>query len=560
MSSKQPVTSFWLTAWAISLSMGWMIPNHYPPWSTFHVDAWSAMITMVMSGALLLRSKVSSPWHGLALTAGVAVVLPGLQYAGGLVTVGGNAWVCTAYLLGLLLAILTGSRWEQASKGQLADGIFLATGIAGLFSVGLQLHQWLLLDRLDIWSMGEGYGRPFANFGQPNQLGTFLVWSLLAIGWGFVRQKIGAVVAILAACYLLFGLSLTASRTSWLAVIILVAFSWIWRRRWADSRLPLTVSLLAILFFGFTASVGWLSEQLVGGVSAALDASRIAGEQRPAVWRLFFEAVTLKPWFGYGMNQVGYAQLAVALNHPPLRPLFSQSHNIFLDFVLWFGIPIGLAISAVLVRWFWVRIRRVATEADAIQMLFLLVIANHAMLELPLHYAHFLLPVGLMMGALEIRLGNAPIFVMARRWTAVVWFSAAILLATIIRDYMLVEPAYQRLRLQWAQVKIGPVEPPKVVLLTQWRDFIYLVNFEPTQGMTEAKVQTIRNLAGVYPSTGFVQKLATALALNSQPDEAALWLRKVCQIVSEGQCEALKNSWAQQAAAQPLIATVPWPR
>ena len=49
-------------------------------------------------------------------------------------------------------------------------------------------------------------------------------------------------------------------------------------------------------------------------------------------------------------------------------------------------------------------------------MTLLLVTTNHALLELPLHHAYFLLPVGLVIGALDQRMAREPVFTTAP-WT-----------------------------------------------------------------------------------------------------------------------------------------------
>ena len=54
-------------------------------------------------------------------------------------------------------------------------------------------------------------------------------------------------------------------------------------------------------------------------------------------------------------------------------------------------------------------------------------------------------------------------------------------------------------------------------------------------------------------------KLATGLALNGQPAEAQLWLKKVCKVSSASQCSALKEGWAWQSLQNPAIAAVKWP-
>lgn len=520
-----------------------------------------AAVLSLASAAVILRSSVHVVWHGITILASVLVFVPGLQYGLGMGTFSGTAWIGTAYLIGFLLTLLIGAQWESASPGQLADGLFLAIGMAALLSVGLQLHQWLTLDLLGIWSMGEGFGRPFANFGQPNQLGTFLLWGLLAAAWGLVRRRIGLWTALFIAVYLLFGLALTQSRTAWVAVVMLISVSWIWRRLWSDQRWPWIVTGLGLYFAACVVSIGWLSQLLLLPFSGELgNIARISGELRPVVWSMFIDAALQHPFWGYGWNQGVLAQMTVALDHPALHVVFSHSHNLFLDLVLWCGFPIGLFISIYLVRWLWQGLRAVKCMEDAVLLLFLLVVINHSMLELPLHHAYFLFPVGLVMGVLNVRLHVRPVLSVGRWSVIAVWLASIVLLVAIIRDYSRVEVSYQSLRFEWAQIKTEiRGEPPDVVLLTQLREFIRLARFEPTSDMSAEDLNWMRKVASTYPSTEAFHKLAIALAMNQRPEEAQLWLKRMCKIVSESQCVAVKATWANQSFHNPRIAAVSWP-
>ncbi|MDD5334680.1 MAG: Wzy polymerase domain-containing protein [Rhodoferax sp.] len=518
---------------------------------------------MLALGSITVIFRATGPvvWHGITLTVAALVLVPVLQYGFGLVLLSGTAWISSAYLIGFLLALLTGARWESASPGQLADGLFLAIGMAALLSVALQLHQWLALDLLDAWSMGTGNGRPFANFGQPNQLATFLLWGLLAVVWGLLRRHIGIGTALFVALYMLFGLALTQSRSAWIAVGVLVLASWFWRRLWPDRLWPWLAAGLTLYFAVCTLSLDWLSQALLLSKQAgASEAVRIASELRPLIWSILIDAAWQHPVLGYGWNQVGLAQLTVALNRPPLQLLLAHSHNLFLDLILWCGIPVGLLVSFYLVRWFWLRLRAVSRAEDAVLLLFLLVVGNHALLELPLHYAYFLLPAGLIMGALNVRLHSRPI-VLTGHWSLILPCLVSVaLLTTIIHDYLRVETSYQELRFEQARIKTeSPGKPPDVLLLTQWREAISLSRFEPTSGMSAHDLDWMHRVASTYPGGATIPKLALALALNKQPVEARQWLEKLCWIEPQPQCQAVRRYWADQALKHPELAALPWP-
>ena len=518
------------------------------------------MVMLLAPATLIFRTAGPVPWHFLTVAAAALTTVPMLQYGLGLIIFSGSAWINTAYLLGFFLAILTGGTWEKSSSGQFADGLFLAIGVASLISVGLQLHQWLSLDLLGIWSMGDGYGRPFANFGQPNNLGTFLLWGLLGLAWGLLRKKIGIWTALPTAAFLLFGLALTQSRTAWIGMALLVGASWFWRSLWPNRRWVWFVTALGLYFAICVAAIGWFNQLLLlalpGDVS---DIARIASEQRPAVWAMFLDAVLLHPWFGYGWGQVGFAQIAVALDHAPLNVYFSQSHNLILDLVLWCGIPLGLSVSIALIAWLWRRLVSVTRSEDVVLLLFVLIVANHAMLELPLHHAFFLLPTGLVMGALNVRMNARNSFFLGRWCMTGTWLISVALLGLLIRDYTKIESSYQALRFEWAHIRTKEsAKPPNVVLLNQWREFVVMERFEPTRGMSDQDLEWVRNITKSYPSAGFFHKLAGSLAMNHRPEEAKLCVETMCRIVSETQCQAIKAAWTQQSLVLPEFSAVHW--
>jgi hypothetical protein len=185
--------------------------------------------------------------------------------------------------------------------------------------------------------------------------------------------------------------------------------------------------------------------------------------------------------------------------------------------------------------------------------------ANHAMLELPLHHAYVLLPFGLVMGALDQRLGIAPILQLPRAFAMLLWVTAFVLLSLIVRDYMRVERSYQALRFEWARIKSPPAEIPDVLLLSQWRDFVGFVKQEPAKGLDEAELESLRRIAALNPGAATLQKLAVVLALNGRSDEAALWLRRMCNTAPKSQCELVRKAWLIDAKTTPEIAAVRWP-
>lgn len=550
-----------LALWACVLAVGWLLPNHYLPWLSFHADAWVSVVLLAVLFFLCWRVRVPVSWPGPALLALVLCIVPWLQHAAGQVPLAGTAWITSIFLLGLSLALLAGARWETAHPGQLADGLFLAIGIAAIVSVGLQLREWLQLEGLELWVVGGGQARPHANFGQPNQLGTFLLWGLLAAAWGVLRRQMRASVALLMAVYLLFGLALTRSRTAWVAALLLVVAAWWWRALWSDRRVPWGASGLVLYFVLCVVGLAWLEQPVAAeGVAGLGDYTRMSGEIRPQVWAALWDAVWRQPWQGYGWGQVVLAQMAVAADHPHLRGAYLYAHNLFLDLVLWCGIPLGVLIAVFLLGWFGRRLVAVRSQENAVLLLFLLVIGNHALLELPLYHAYFLLPVGLVMGAISVRMDVKP-WLQTGRWVLCgLALMAATLLVLLIRDYARVESSFQKLRMEWGGIRLSePARPPEVLLLTQWNDYLRYARFEPRPGLDEATLDWARHVTGMFPNAVLIHKLAVTLALNRHADEARRWLQNMCKVVPEAQCRAVEVAWSRQAQHTPELAAVNWP-
>lgn len=554
------ISSFWLCCWMILLAVTWLMPNHYAPWFAFHADAWIAMVLLLLFGLLIFRADGKLIWHSAVL---LPIFLIGViwgQYEFDMIPQFGIASVGCIYIFGFFLAMLMGSRWEIGSSKQILDVLFVAIGIASVFSVGLQLKQWLELDGMELWILRSDVKRPSANLGQPNQLGTLLIWGILSALWGLVREKINGWVALLAIVFFLFGIALTGSRTAWIGIVLLVFSAWWWRNLWhIKNKMPRAAIWLFFYFIVAIIFIDWWNYFYDIDVSySKLDG--VSGEYRLRIWRSLINAAVQKPWLGYGWGQVASAQMAVADQYFYSGGVYSYSHNLLLDLVLWFGIPFGLLVFMVLLVWMYKNFRAVNAPEDAVLIMFLMVIFNHAMLELPLYYGYFLLPVGLVVGALNVRL-SAPILWVSNRWVLIsLWMGAASLLSLVVRDYLQVEQSFRLLRMEWQNFKISrPRLPPDVLLLTQWRDYIRMARLDPMGKLSAADLDSMRAGIVVYPNFVIFNKLAISLALNHQPDEARLWLIRLCKVSPAQDCEAAKSIWAAQSSRHSEIAAIPWP-
>ena len=550
----------WQVIASLLIALSWLLPNHYVPWSTFHTDAMMAVgLTLIASWVVLTTLRIPSDWHWSSFAIAMIALIPIIQYAVGLIPFWGVAWINSAYLIGLLLSLLVGQKWEKLSPDECFDVIFLAVGIGSLVSMYIALHQLLRLESLELWVMQMNSPRVGANLGQPNQLASLLALGMLASCWAYIRGRMSGLIATVLAGFFLLGVAITQSRTGWLNVTILLVMMQFWALR-SKSKSISAASIMLALFFvicilGVTPFIDWIMSEH----STLLD-GRLDIGQRPLAWKLFSDALQQRPVWGFGWGQIAIAQFQMATRYPYLGGIFFHSHNFFLDLALWNGLPIALIITAAIMWCCVIAGRRIKNAGDFVCLLFLAVLGIHAMLEFPLHYAYFLLPFGLIAGAVTARLQLTP----AVTWSG--WSLLAVLslttavLAVTIHDYLLVETSFNQLRFEKARIgRAKDSRPPEVFVLTQLREMIRFARVDPYAKFQPNELNGMRQIVQAMPSSYAMQKLATALAINGEPKEAGVWMERLCRTSPTDQCDNARNSWSQQASKYVAIAAVGWP-
>lgn len=553
------IRPFWLAFAAFLLSLAWLLPNHAQPWLSFHGDAWSATVLATIALFVFLQSRSTVDWHGLPVLTAVLLAVPALQFAFGLINHFGVVWINMAYLMGFLVALLVGASWEKVTPLQCADMLFAAVALAAVASVGLQLHQWLGLEAIGPWILNSSGSRHYANMAQPNQLASLLMLGVLASAWAYLRRWIGPLTATGVAAFLLFGVALTESRTGWLNALLIVGALIAWRQLARAGRVFWVAIGLITYYFLCVLALPLLNEAL-GASGVPVEYRGVSDNARLSIWTMFIKAVALRPWLGFGWGQLGQAQFLLLDQQLSLGGSLLQAHNLVLDLVLWNGAPVGLAVAALLAWWAWRAIHKVSDMHQLLMLLFLVVLFTHAMLEFPLQYAYFLLPAGLIMGALNASLDLRVVF-NSSRWLAVCLLIAVMgVLSITIRDYFRVETSFYGLRFEQRKIPTPiPSTPPDVLALTQWRDFIFFARLDPSQVHTAQDIEWAGKLVRTTPSAHGMYKLAAMFAHAGQPDDAQHWLRSLCRVSPQNQCDIIRAEWASQSGVHSKIAAVPWP-
>ncbi|MCM2345800.1 MAG: Wzy polymerase domain-containing protein [Acidovorax soli] len=555
-----PFNPWWLL-WVVAIAGAWLLPTHFIPWGAFHADLLMTLALLPAAFWVALRTRRPLPLNTSVLVALCTACVPLLQFAFGMIHFAGDAWITSSYLFGFALALLIGARFEQLRPGQLLNALFAAIGAAAVLSTGIILYQWLGLSGLGLLTLHfpTGY-RPFANLGQPNNLATLLVWGLIALWWGYLSGRVRGWITVGAAAFVMFGIAATQSRTAWLEIIVLGVSAALYRRHLASHRYAGVLLALGAFFVLLVLGWGELNHALHMEAAREVSSEMSSPGVRPAAWQLFLDALTLHPWQGWGWNQLSIAQSAVAISHPSLGSTFQSAHNLVIDLLVQNGVVLGTSLVLLLGIWLTVKALRVNTAQSCLQLFAIGVLLVHSLLEFPHEYLYFLLPVGLMMGTLDV-LHPCRMAVAMPRWVAVILLClGAGLTAWIAVEYNMAERSLERVRFE--RNRVGPSrnsKAPDLVMLTQLREFLRFLRLPLGVKVTPQQLDTMRIVTERFPSEGNHLVFAVAAGLSEQPEVARDALVRMCRIVPKEVCRNSLVTWKSLAAASPELLAVEMP-
>ena len=543
-----------------ALCIAWLLPGHYFPWWTFQQEFAAALGALMIGMAACMAKRIA--WPVLALVALATSVVPLIQLAAGQLRFISDATLAASYVAGFGLCIAAGATLVRQLRVDIAGYVLGALAVAAFASVTMALMQWFEVGTGALIDAAPPAARFYANFGQPNNLSTALAMGISAVLLGHSRDKIGTPVAATVAGLLAWGMVMTQSRTGWLFVA-LFAIGLIALRRRAALRPPPLAIVAAGLIFAL-ANWAWrpLNDLLLMSPQSAAAERLASGSLRLIHWQVIWDAMWQKPWQGYGWTQVAMAQQAAAIGHPPTGEAIYSSHNIALDLLVWNGVPIGLLLIGA-ITWWLVRQFMLCRSAErAFPLAAVGAVLLHGLLELPLEYAFFLLPTGLLMGALDAQDPPTPALTSHRGFFAVPLFALAALTAWVGVEYVKVDETGRVLRFVAMGIgidKVSVAPEPDVVLLDRPRN-LHRFMLTPAHVDNDPEyLRWVRDVAMRNPMAPAMLRHALAAGLNGQPAEAGLVLVRLCKLHMNEMCDQGRASWAQLQAQHPQLISIPYP-
>ena len=547
------------------LALAWLLPNHAVPWTTFHSEAWMAIVFALIGLIALVFAKGKLKFYLINVVTLLVIPLPFIQFYFGLLPFFGQAAISAAYIAGFLFAQIAGQQLQAWRPSWIGNIFFGAILTAVIPSVGMQLFQWLGFARdsglTAIWIATVDTLRPSANLAQPNLLATLILWGIMSVLWFNASDLITKKSCVLIFLFLLVGLALTQSRSGLLGLFLLLVVRLSLSKHndlFPGKGMAVILAVLCILFVWLIKPMSqWLLLDDMESISA-----RPSGQARLLAWRMFLDAIADKPWFGYGWNNVMEAHLHSAERHPEVGQLFAQTHNLFLDLLVWTGIPTGFSLFILMTCWLWAACKKLTNRSQSTYFLIILLAAMHSMVEFPLHHVYFLLPVGLVVGVLNESLDFHSLFrfgAVGRVFVAAGLCSLLVVLAFVVRDYFLLESASTSLRFQNARVgSVQKINIPNSLLINQLKEQLNFFLLQPVAAASADELRSARQLSAVFPSYHNMLKLITLLALSQHTDEAQQWMRRCPALLDKDARRQLFVDWLHIQSSYPTLNNFSW--
>lgn len=543
------VSNYLMSCAACLFVIAFLLPDHYPPLATFYQDmvSWLALLSALVAISLFKPTRILvSPAMFVLL---IIALIPILQYIFGIIFYFGDAILVFLYLAGFAVAVLVGFNWQQQSSTKQivcpTDSLLACLFVAAIISSGIAAYQWLGLTQAGIWivDVPPGSGGN-GNLAQRNNLGSLLWMGLVATFYFWQRGLFSRYSVAIIGGFLVLGLALSQSRTPWITAG--VAVFWIFSQRhiigkWREQLcwiigfsvfyLLLTLLLLPALAGGLLLShQEYLRSTEVGA--------------RQVMWESMVAAISSGPWWGFGWNQVTVAQFLVVHDFP-VSTWTEHSHNLFLDLLIWNGPIIGSVLIGLILVWTYRQVMATKTQQQFFGLWAIGCLAVHSLLEYPIEYAFFLIPLGLLIGIVEHKSGIQSYRIKYSKVVGITVFAIGLVaISTLIIDYGFIKPKYEKLRFEAARfVDADKMLVPEgnIQWLTQVDTLMNFTAIAATENMSVKALEEMRQITARYPYPSSLYRYMLALGLNGHAGEANRLLK------------VINNLWGEERYKEALV-------
>jgi O-antigen ligase len=514
----------------VLVGLMWVLPflnyHHQYPLTTFDQEWWCALLGILSLTALLDADY----WHWpgipriVQLPAGLMVIVM-VQSALGMLPYLDQALLYLLYFLFGLLLMSLGARLRKLYGIEnlalvLAGFLLVGAELSALIGV-LQHFGWhTILDPVVVAKMSFSV---YGNIAQPNHFADYIALGLISLGLLFQQKKLALSRVVILVFPLLFVMTLSGSRSSWLYLLIINVLAWYGARRLPELR-PL-LRYCQFLLAGLIAMHGVVELPFLKGagnsynmLNRVVDAS--SGGIRLYLWHeawLIFKQSSL---LGAGFGQFAWQHflLGPQLQRINLTGLYNNAHNLIFQLAAETGLAGLLVFFAAIGVWLQGQRHAFLSAAQWWGYAILSVLAIHSMLEYPLWYLYFFAIAAFLLGALDETHYRLELRRTGR------WSMAFILLLGMLQLFQL-QYGYRHLRdflvaSAPGGAREGLLIAANVPLLSPYADMFMSTYFEVNNDNLDEKLAINSRLVRYLPVAQVANRQACLLALKGQSKQA----------------------------------------
>jgi len=508
-------------------------------WVSFYNDYIAfASLLLFMGGLLCTKNTLYiTPVSCFLL---IVSSIPLFQWIFGIVFFSGDALMAFSYVAGAALAVFCATNSAFLGGRQQVLTLFsIGFVVLGLLSFYMTLYQFLRLDYAEGLIYGSSAGvRVMGNLRQSNNFSSLLIMCFLCSGYLYERKLYSRKIWLLLSCCMVSAIVLVQSRTAVLFLVLLILFFCFFCKKIRFRMTVLDLFTIVFLYVLWEMFFGFLEGALFpqGAVNSLKDVYMFADNARMLIWREALTAIINGPFWGYGWGQVAVAQVLVDSDLSRVVH-FRQSHNLFLDLMLWNGPFLGACLIFSILFFGWRCLCRCRSVEDWILLAIVGAVFTHAMLEYPLHYAYFLIPIAFLVGLAEnCTKKTFGVVAIHPLCISVVTLGSALLLTMVFNEYGIIERKTQSVRTDFRTYELR-IDKGKtlddLVLLTQLRELLKLAKKEKKSRIRKSDLMWLKQVSHRYPTPYTLGLYAKACLLNGHHEEVDRILALVRRIFDE---------------------------
>lgn len=433
---------------AVALLVPTLLPQHRYPQTVFYHE-WGAALGAVVLFGLTALSREGLRWKLSGATGAIMLLMIGML----LNVVAGPFWsvaLAQFWMAALLLAVawavaeIVRRHGSEVVVRAAATGILTCAVLQTIVSVA-QLAGWDVAGLVMPKLLNSTYG----NIAQPNHYGN-LLWLGMASGmYLWLRGRLPGWLALVIAIDLSIFSALSASRAVLLYTVGLPVLALVFWRGAERATYMRVVQGAVVIFVLSCLAQTWVA---FGGASQLLGVASSIGRlddpgsntQRLFDWAVAVNTALHHPFTGSGIGSFAWQTAVQSIGLPPAMfvRVGENAHDTPLHFAAELGLIGAALVLGCFVVWLWGRLREEATEERFWALGLLVVIGAHSLVEYPLWYAYFLLPLGAAIGVLDGPDDSLPTFEFSPVLAALPFAAGVALLVGTMQDYRALEEGY----------------------------------------------------------------------------------------------------------------------